>query len=53
MESSEMEAIKQAIREVLLSKEFLAEFAAAWVKTPILHVDEMNLVPNYTQGESK
>lgn len=45
--------IKQAIREVLLSDEFLRAFAAAWLKTPILHVDELNFVPNYTQGESK
>ena len=27
--------IKQAIREVLLSDEFLAKFAAAWMKTPL------------------
>lgn len=27
--------IKQAIREVLLSDEFMAAFAAAWMKTPI------------------
>ena len=47
------ETIKQAIREVLLSDEFLRAFAAAWLKTPILHVDELNFVPNYTQGESK
>ncbi len=39
--------IKQAIREVLLSEEFLTAFAAAWVKTPILHESELNL------GESK
>lgn len=36
--------IKQAIREVLLSDEFLKAFAAAWVKTPMLHVDEMHLL---------
>ena len=35
--------IKQAIREVLLSEEFLAAFAAAWQKTPLVHVDEMKL----------
>ena len=35
--------IKQAIREVLLSDEFLKAFAAAWVKTPILHESELNL----------
>lgn len=29
--------IKQAVREVLLSEEFLKAFAAAWQKTPILH----------------
>lgn len=39
--------IKQAIREVLLSEEFLKAFAAAWLKTPILHASELNL------GESK
>ena len=38
------EAIKQAIREVLLSEEFLKAFAAAWVKTPILHESELNLI---------
>lgn len=38
------EAIKQAIREVLLSDEFLKAFAAAWVKTPILHESELNLI---------
>ena len=27
--------IKQAIREVLLSDEFMAKFAAAWMKTPL------------------
>ena len=27
--------MKQAIREVLLSDEFMAKFAAAWMKTPI------------------
>ena len=35
--------IKQAIREVLLSEEFLAAFAAAWLKTPILHESGLNL----------
>jgi|LakMenEpi03Aug12_release.lakeMendotaPanAssembly.Ray.scaffolds.fasta_scaffold1856499_1 hypothetical protein len=35
--------IKQAIREVLLSDEFLKAFAAAWVKTPLIHKSEMNL----------
>lgn len=39
--------IKQAIREVLLSDEFLKAFATAWLKTPILHESELNL------GESK
>lgn len=38
------EDIKQAIREVLLSEEFLKAFAAAWVKTPILHESELNLI---------
>ena len=41
---SDKEAIKQAIREVLLSEEFLAAFAAAWQNTPLIHADEMNLV---------
>lgn len=41
------ESLKQAIREVLLSKEFLEAFAAAWQKTPIVKYDELNL------GESK
>ena len=36
--------IKQAIREVLLDDEFLRAFAAAWVKTPILHESELNLI---------
>ena len=36
--------IQQAIREVLLSEEFLAAFAAAWLKTPILHESELNLI---------
>lgn len=39
--------LKQAIREVLLSDEFLAAFAAAWLKTPIIEVKELDL------GESK
>lgn len=38
------EEVKQAVREVLLSEEFLAAFAAAWVKTPILHESELNLI---------
>ena len=39
--------LKQAIREALLSDEFLKAFAAAWLKTLILHKNELNL------GESK
>jgi hypothetical protein len=35
--------VKQAVREVLLSDEFLTAFAAAWVKTPLIHKSEMNL----------
>lgn len=46
------EAIKQAIREVLLSDEFLKAFAAAWVKTPILHESELNLVAGDYFGKS-
>ena len=38
------EDIKQAIREVLLSEEFLKAFADAWLKTPILHQSELNLI---------
>jgi hypothetical protein len=44
---SDKEAIKQAIREVLLSDEFLKAFAAAWQKTPIIEIKDLNL------GESK
>lgn len=44
---SDKEAIKQAIREVLLSDEFLTAFAAAWQKTPILHESEVNLGPKF------
>lgn len=48
------EELKQAIREVLLSDEFLKAFAAAWQKTPVLHVDEMNLtIDPIENGESK
>lgn len=36
--------LKQAIREALLSEEFLKAFAAAWLKTPILHKSELNLI---------
>ena len=39
--------LKQAIREVLLSEEFLAAFAAAWQKTPLIKNEELNF------GESK
>ena len=46
------EAIKQAIREVLLSEEFLTEFAAAWQKTPIIHNSELNLIACEYTGES-
>ena len=35
--------IKQAIREVLLGDDFLAAFAAAWVKTPLIHKSELDL----------
>ena len=35
MNSFGMDDIKQAIREVLLSGEFLGAFAAAWMKTPL------------------
>lgn len=36
--------LKQAIREVLLSDEFMAKFAAAWMKTPL------PLAMNYNTG---
>ena len=46
--------IKQAIREVLLSEEFLTAFAAAWQKTPLVHVDEMKLaIEPITGSESE
>ena len=35
MNSFDKDDIKQAIREVLLSDEFMAKFAAAWMKTPL------------------
>lgn len=35
MNSFDMDDMKQAIREVLLSDEFMTAFAAAWMKTPI------------------
>jgi hypothetical protein len=35
MNSFDMADIKQAIREVLLSDEFMKAFAAAWMKTPL------------------
>lgn len=44
--------LKQAIREVLLSEEFLKAFAAAWVKTPIIHKDELNLVEGHFTGKN-
>lgn len=46
------EEIKQAIREVLLSEEFLKAFAAAWVKTPIIRKDELNLVEGHFTGKN-
>jgi hypothetical protein len=49
---SDKEAIKQAIREVLLSDEFLAAFAAAWQNTPLIHSSEMKLVAGDYTGES-
>lgn len=47
------EELKQAIREVLLSDEFLAAFAAAWQKTPLVHVDEMKLTIEPITKEEK
>lgn len=43
--------IKQAIREVLLSEEFLKAFAAAWQKTPLVYNEELNTRPTYANGE--
>lgn len=43
--------IKQAIREVLLSEEFLAAFAKAWQKTPLVYNEELNTRPTYANGE--
>ena len=43
--------IKQAIREVLLSDDFMKAFAAAWMKTPIIYNEEINTRPTYTNGE--
>ena len=40
---SDKELIKEAIREVLLSEEFLTAFAAAWMKTPLIHKSELDL----------
>ena len=45
------EAIKQAIREVLLSDEFLKAFAAAWQKTPLVYNSELNLIACKYTGE--
>ena len=46
--------LKQAIREVLLDDEFLAAFAKAWQKTPLVHVDEMKLtIEPITGSESE
>lgn len=42
MNSFDKDDIKQAIREVLLSDEFMTAFAAAWMKTPLplaMHFD--------------
>ena len=43
--------LKQAIREVLLSEEFMAAFAAAWMKTPLPYLHDVsfgNLKPGET-----
>lgn len=46
--------LKQAIREVLLSEEFLKAFAAAWLKTPLLHKSELDLsIEPITGSESE
>lgn len=46
--------IQQAIREVLLSDEFLAAFAAAWMKTPLIHKSELDLsIEPITGSESE
>lgn len=43
--------LKQAIREVLLSEEFLAAFAKAWMNTPVIYNEQLNTRPTYTNGE--
>ena len=43
--------IKQAIREVLLSEEFMKAFAAAWMKTPIPYVHDISF-DNLKPGET-
>ena len=37
------EAIRQAIREVLLGEEFMKAFVAAWLKTPMIDKSELDL----------
>ena len=48
-----LDEIKQAIREVLLSKEFLKAFAAAWIKTPLIHKSELDLYVEPATKEEK
>lgn len=55
------EELKQAIREVLLSKEFLTAFSRAYMETPCIPSYEINLPPTIVdtsaikqhEGESK
>ena len=43
--------IKQAIRNVLLSEEFMTAFAAAWMKTPIPYLHDISF-DNLKPGET-
>ena len=43
--------LKQAIREVLLSDEFMTAFAAAWMKTPIPYLHDISF-DNLKPGET-
>ena len=47
------EAIKQAIREVLLSEEFMKAFVAAWLKTPMIDKSELDLYVEPATKEEK
>jgi|GEM_PF-3118813 len=42
MDQDEISRIKQAVREVLLSEEFLQAFTAAWWTTPVMRESKAN-----------